>query len=249
VKARFLVGGLAGFGVVFGFAALIFMWGANAMSFWPSVVVGGVACGVIGAMVVGAAWKHVEAQAKKDPTQTTSGGQGMTQPPSSPGKPDKPSPPTGSPTINSPGGINIFGGTVNNPTIHNYATPRPWALDAQQSDLLARRLAPYAPGRTDKHDLIAAVMGDPDSAKFAWSLVSAFRAAKWSGVGGSGYAQSIFQGNVEGIIVQVHSREATPRGLEEFARTLQEAGFQVIGAIVPDVPTDEFRIIVGHRPQ
>lgn len=239
--SRLLLWALIIDGVLFSVAVLIFRGvGIMRIPFWPSVVVGA----LIGGVLVAAAWKHVQTLEPTTPAEA----QAPAKPPAPP-KPPAAGSTTPGPTITSPGGMNIFGGTVNNPTIHNYATPRPWELSAQQSALLARRVTPHAGGRTDKHDLITAVLGDPDSARFALSLVSAFREAKWGGVGGSGYSQAIFSGNVEGIIVKIHSREATPRGLWELVTTLREAGIESVGEIDPSVPLDDFRIIVGRKPQ
>ena len=58
-SVRLLIGGVAAYLVVFGVSALLFEWSGSVMSFWTSVVIGGVVCGIAGAFVVGAAWRHV----------------------------------------------------------------------------------------------------------------------------------------------------------------------------------------------
>jgi len=124
-----------------------------------------------------------------------------------------------------------------------------WALNDEQITKLAQRMAPYATNSPKNHDLIQATMGNPDSAAFAWSLVAAFRAAHWNGVGGSGFGQSIFNQPVEGVHVVIHAVGDHVPGLQEFIATMREAGIEPIGEIAQTVPEGEFQIIVGDRPR
>lgn len=121
-----------------------------------------------------------------------------------------------------------------------------WGLTADQLTLLSRRMAPYATSR-DRADLITSILGDSDSAKFAISLVAAFRASGWK-LSGSGFSQAMYSGNPVGIIIQLHSRDSSPRALSEFVTTLREAHIEPVGEIDDKVPAGDFRIIVGRKP-
>jgi hypothetical protein len=121
-----------------------------------------------------------------------------------------------------------------------------WGLNAEQLVALSRRMAPFAQLK-ERGDLITCVLGDPDSTRFATSLVAAFRSAGWN-LPGSGFSQAVFSGNVEGIVIQVHSREDKALGLLEFVTTLREAGINPIGELNPNIPVGEFQIIVGRKP-
>jgi hypothetical protein len=121
-----------------------------------------------------------------------------------------------------------------------------WGLSLEQLRLLSRRMAPYA-SEDDRGELITCIMGDPDSTKFAFSLVEAFRTAGWK-LPGSGFSQAIFNGPVEGIIIVLNSKEVNPPGLAEFVATLREAGIQPVGQLDDKMPANKFRIIVGRKP-
>jgi hypothetical protein len=236
--------------LVYGIAAVVFWWATTmSLSFWPSVIVSG----LLAAFATGVAWKHIDSlprAAEAQPPKTES-----------PKTPVAPSPPLSAPpaklnmpqpgtTVNAPGSILNFGGTVTNPTIHNYAAPRVWALDAQYADLLAKRLVRYAPGRSNSQ-LIEAVWQDHDAALMARSLAAAFRGARWAGVDGPGFGSTMFSGDIKGLVFKLHSADSKPTGLKEVIETLLEAGIQPpFGKIVsPEIPADEFTIIVGRKPE
>jgi len=122
-----------------------------------------------------------------------------------------------------------------------------WGLTAEQLITLSKRLSLYAMPKA-RGDLITCVLGDPDSTKFALSLVSAFRSAGWN-LPGSGYNQAVFSGNPIGVIVKLNSRESKPAGLSEFVATLKESGIEPTGEVDSGVPSDEFQIILGRRPE
>ena len=86
------------------------------MRFWPSVILGGVVCGIVGALAIAAAWNHAGAQVKKEPPAATQGAPVLAPPQVNPGKSSSPRP---GPTMNAPGGMNFNNSTVNNPTINN----------------------------------------------------------------------------------------------------------------------------------
>lgn len=127
-----------------------------------------------------------------------------------------------------------------------------WGLTADQLVVLAQRMAPYASTfngwSSSGGDLLTAVLGNPDSTKFAISLVAALRSVGWN-LPGSGFAQAVFGGNPEGIIIQLHSREdANTPILNQLLGTLKEAGIQVHGELQDSIPPTQFRIIIGARP-
>lgn len=124
----------------------------------------------------------------------------------------------------------------------------PWGMTDEQLLRLSQRVSIYASFTPDKGDLITAVLGDHDSIKFAQRLAAAFRAAHWKNVGGSGFGQAIFDGPIQGIVIQIRDKEDRPPGLSEFVSTLRESGLEPTGQITPSLPRDEFRIIVGSRP-
>jgi hypothetical protein len=124
---------------------------------------------------------------------------------------------------------------------------KPWGLTQEQLATLTRRMAPFSSAE-NRSGLIDASMSDPESIKFGFGLVSAFRAANWV-LPGSGMTRSLFTGPVVGIIVVVHSREADPPGLRDFILTLKEAGIEVSGEIDDKLPSERFRIVVGSRPE
>jgi class 3 adenylate cyclase len=141
------------------------------------------------------------------------------------------------------------------PTDNPQASPSPmvnqlsWGMTDDQLLTLSRRLSPFASSSPKKGDLITAVLGDQDSVKFAQRLVGAFRAAHWDGVGGSGFGQAIFNGPVQGIVIQLHAADDRPPGLNEFVTTLRESGIEPTAQLLPEsVPPNEFRIVVGSRP-
>jgi hypothetical protein len=96
-------------------------------------------------------------------------------------------------------------------------------------------------------DLITCVLGNPDSTKFAFQLVKAFRDAGWN-LPGSGTNQAIFSGPVTGIIIKVHSAESRPLGFSEFIQSMREAGIEPTGEINESIPESEFQMIVGAKP-
>lgn len=140
---------------------------------------------------------------------------------------------------NSPYGIQAGRDVIINPY-------RFWGLNDAQLELLRKRMAPFARPE-DRSDLITCVLSDPESAKFAVSLVNTFRAAGWN-LTGSGFYQAIFAGHVEGIIVKLHSREANPSGLTEFLSTIRQAGIEPFGEVDNNIPPERFQIIVGSKP-
>ena len=90
-------------------------------------------------------------------------------------------------------------------------------------------------------------MGDARSYKFATNLVRAFRAAGWN-LPGEGFIQAIYPKPIEGIIIQVRSKDEIPAALQEFSSLLHESGIKPIGEIKDDLPNNTFRIIVGSMP-
>jgi hypothetical protein len=124
---------------------------------------------------------------------------------------------------------------------------KPWGLTDEQLAKLTERVAVYAPFSAES-DLITAVMGDPSSIKFAHRLAIAFRLAHWKGVENDGFGQAVFNGPIEGVIVQIRDKDDRPPGLKEFAVTLREFGIEPFGQIVPTLPRDTFHIVVGSRP-
>jgi hypothetical protein len=123
---------------------------------------------------------------------------------------------------------------------------RTWGLTQEQLTLLTRRMAPFA-STADRGNLITASMSDPDSTKFGFGLVAAFRAAGWV-LAGSGLGRAMFSGPVAGVIVKIHSRESDPPGLRPFVATLREAGIEPVGEIDDKMPNERFEIIVGDKP-
>lgn len=121
-----------------------------------------------------------------------------------------------------------------------------WGLNAEQLLTLSRRVAPYA-SLDNRGDLITSIMGNPDSTRFASALVAAFRSAGWN-LPGSGFNQAVFSGNVEGVIIKLHSKEDKPPGLLEVVTSLREAGIQPVGEIDEKIPANRFQIIIGGKP-
>ncbi len=130
--------------------------------------------------------------------------------------------------------------------IKNLLQQQHWGLNAEQLLALSRKMAPFAK-LEERGDLITCVLGDPDSTRFATSLVAVFRAAGWK-LPGSGFNQAVFSGTVEGVIIQLHSKEDKAFGLLEFVTSLREAGITPVGQIDDSVPSGEFRIVIGRRP-
>ena len=120
-----------------------------------------------------------------------------------------------------------------------------WGLTDAQLAKLTERESIYS-SFSSGQNLINAVMGDPDSIKFADKLAEAFRAAHWTGV--DGYSQGVFTKPVQGIFLQVRDQNDKPPGFFELIQTLREAGIAPKGEIDPNIPKDEFRITVGSRP-
>ncbi|HEV1995170.1 MAG TPA: hypothetical protein VGR03_12645 [Candidatus Acidoferrum sp.] len=121
-----------------------------------------------------------------------------------------------------------------------------WGLNAEQLVSLARRMTPYAPEK-ERGDLITCILGDPDSIKFATSLVAALRSAGWK-LPGSGFGQAVFSGDVEGVVIKLNSTADKPPGLFDFVTSLREAGINPVGLVDPKVPPNEFQIIIGRKP-
>lgn len=122
-----------------------------------------------------------------------------------------------------------------------------WGLTADQLALLSRRVAPYA-SEKERGDLITCSLGDPNATRFAAGLVAAFRNGGWK-LPGSGYNQAIFNNPVEGVWVKVNSRDDHVDALSEFVTTLREAGIEPKGEIDEQIPSGDFRIIVGAKPE
>lgn len=128
-----------------------------------------------------------------------------------------------------------------------------WGLTAEQLVMLSRRMAPFAtqvnswvgsPGE----DLITSVLGNPDSNRFATSLIAALRSSGWN-LPGSGMSLATFTGNPRGVIFILHSRDdADLPVLNQFAATLKEGGISYHGELRDDVPAGQFRLIIGSKP-
>jgi hypothetical protein len=127
-----------------------------------------------------------------------------------------------------------------------------WGLTADQMVVLSQRMAPYATtfnAWRGGGDLITAILGNPDSTRFAFSLVAALRTAGWN-LPGSGFSQGVFSGNPVGFIVQIHSLEdAGIPALNQLLATVKEDGIQCHGEIAATVPAGQFRIVVGAKPE
>lgn len=126
-----------------------------------------------------------------------------------------------------------------------------WGLTADQLVRLSRAVSPYAStvnGWSGGGDLITSILGNPDSNKFATALIAALRTANWNLPGG-GMSLAVFTGTPEGIIFVLHSKEdADMPVLKAFAGLLKESGIPFHGEIREDVPSGQFRIIVGAKP-
>jgi hypothetical protein len=127
-----------------------------------------------------------------------------------------------------------------------------WGLSADQLVTLTRRMAPFArtvnAWPTGGGDLITSVLGDPDSNKLATSLIAALRAAGWN-LPGNGMSMAIFNGRPQGVIFVLHSKEdASLPVLNQFVVTLKEAGVDFHGELHDAVPSGQFKIIVGGKP-
>jgi hypothetical protein len=135
--------------------------------------------------------------------------------------------------------------------IKNMIVGQRWGLSADQLVSLARRMAPFAPtfNSWNSHgDLVTSILGNQDSTRFAGSLVAALRSAGFN-LPSAGYAQAIFSGIPEGIIVTLHSREdADTAALNQFVAAIKDAGIEIHGEIQDQVPTGQFRIIIGAKP-
>jgi hypothetical protein len=127
-----------------------------------------------------------------------------------------------------------------------------WGLNADQLVTFSRRMAPFAPtvnAWQGGGDIITAVLGNPDSTKFAMNLVAALRSAGWN-LPGSGYSQAIFSGNPTGVILQIHSQaDADTPALNQLIATLREDGIVPHGEILEGVPPGQFKILIGARPE
>lgn len=179
-------------------------------------------------------------------------------PTSTPHSPIKPGRQTKKPQVRIPsrsiqqtnfGGVNVQQATTgnNSPIVNSPITVnQDWGLSKKQLEDLTHRMAPFAEN-VDRGDLISCVWGDPDSMRFAYNLVAAFRAAGWK-LSGSGLNQNLYDVSPTGVVIVLNSRQANPPGLHEFLRTLREAGIRPIGQINPKIPVDRFEIVVGRKP-
>ena len=127
-----------------------------------------------------------------------------------------------------------------------------WGLSADQLVILSRRMAPFASlingWSSSGGDLITSVLGNPDSNKFATSLIASLRSAGWNLPGG-GMSLAMFNGNPQGVIFVLHSKDdAGLPVLNQFAATLKEAGVDYHGELQDGVPAGQFRIVVGAKP-
>jgi hypothetical protein len=127
-----------------------------------------------------------------------------------------------------------------------------WGLSADELVALSRRMAPFASvvngWSTSGGDLITSILGNPDSNKLATSLIAALRSAGWN-LPGAGMSQGLFSGNPQGVIFVLHSRDdAALPVLNQFAEVLKEGGVAYHGELRDDVPSGQFRIIVGAKP-
>lgn len=125
--------------------------------------------------------------------------------------------------------------------------PGSWSLDAEHLALLTQRVSKYASSR-DAGIRIICVLGDPDSNRFAGTLVTAFRAAGWNLLG-AGYDQAVSLGAIDGVFIHIHSRDSRPSGLKELVTTLREGGIEPRPETDDKVPDDRFEVVIGRRPQ
>lgn len=127
------------------------------------------------------------------------------------------------------------------------APERAWGLTEEQLRILALRMAPYAPSN-ERDGFITALMNVSESEKFGFDLVTAFREAGWL-LPGIGLNRSVLSGYVEGVVIKSGSNDVSNvLGLLDFVKTLREAGIEPVGQFDGSIPSDEFRIIVGHKP-
>ena len=122
-----------------------------------------------------------------------------------------------------------------------------WGLADTRLGLLAERVAPFAPAK-ERGDLITCSLGNPDSTRFAAGLSVAFRRAGWK-IPGIGYNQAVYSGPLEGIWVKVRSPNDRIPALDEFVTILRESGIEPKGQIDESIPSGDFRIDIGARPE
>jgi hypothetical protein len=128
---------------------------------------------------------------------------------------------------------------------------RKWGLTPEQLLKLSERMAPFAP-QEERPDLVLCVMNDVASMRFGENLGKALRDAGWK-IGTRNCAPAMFSIAKEGIVIQA-SRETFQRpsaapGLLEFAESMKEFRILPEGEVNDGIPVDQFKIIVGAKPQ
>lgn len=123
---------------------------------------------------------------------------------------------------------------------------RQWGLSDAMLDSLINKMRPYATDE-DQGGLITCVMGDADSLKFAHQLSSAFRVAGWN-LPGNGCNQALYTVPITGLFIQISSSEDRPPAMLEFYNFIHSVGIPIVGEVIPEVPKNKFRIVVGSEP-
>jgi hypothetical protein len=141
--------------------------------------------------------------------------------------------------MNSPGGLQV-GRDLN---VNVNAARR--LAEAQKQFLIGEMSKSVG---TNGSGLITCIMGDPESTTLALDFVDVFRRAGWA-LPGSGFNQALFSGLPRGVIVKIHSREDTelPQ-IKRLIESMFRLGLQRSGEIDPNVPSGEFQLIIGARP-
>jgi hypothetical protein len=105
------------------------------------------------------------------------------------------------------------------------------------------------PFETAGQPLITCMMGNSESTALAMDFVDVFRRAGWT-VPSSDFAQVMYTLlPPRGVIIKIHSREdADLSSIKRFEEALFYVGLERHGEIDPNVPSGEFRIMIGAQP-
>jgi hypothetical protein len=164
--------------------------------------------------------------------------------------------PSSSVTVSAPNGIAVGGGTVNNPTVNNYAPPAR-RLDSAEKAALISCLTLH-PGTVG----IQALMGDAEAFGFANDWLEVFRDAKWKiddgvirsfiPVGAARAGTELhFHGSInpDGTNLQHDSQTASGAAADCLLGKPVYGGAKLIPTT--DVPLDHVSILIGQevRPE
>jgi hypothetical protein len=156
--------------------------------------------------------------------------------------------------INAPGGIPIVGnrGTINNPTVNNYAPPSRELLK-EQCDTIQRELQ-----EKQFTVMVGTMMDIPDGYDYALQLLNCFKAvvqvnpdrvlymstngAVFSGI------EIDFHGEAQPAGTVVHIPDNSPE--EIVIKSLMNANLGHLSVnVLPDIPESQVRVIVGKQPK